>query len=143
MPSKFQNTMVRQYMKVAVSLYKVSGGSIGGKMRGAPVLLLTTSGRKTGNPYTNPLIYGKDGDRFVVIASYGGAPQHPGWWRNLLKTPKATVQVGKESFTVTASEATGEERDRLWTLMTGLYADYDAYQKKTDRQIPVVILERT
>ncbi|HWE88172.1 MAG TPA: nitroreductase family deazaflavin-dependent oxidoreductase [Pseudonocardiaceae bacterium] len=143
MPSKFQNTMVRQYMKIAVSLYKVSGGSIGGKMRGAPVLLLTTSGRKTGNPYTNPLIYGKDGDRFVVIASYGGAPQHPGWWRNLLKTPKATVQVGKESFTVTASEATGEERDRLWTLMTGLYADYDAYQKKTDRQIPVVILERT
>jgi deazaflavin-dependent oxidoreductase (nitroreductase family) len=143
MPSKFVNTMTRQYMKVAVSLYKVSGGSIGGKMRGAPVLLLTTTGRKTGNPYTTPLIYGKDGDRLVVIASYGGAAQHPGWWRNLLKTPKATVQLGKETFTVTASEATAEERDRLWALMNEIYADYNTYQKKTDRQIPVVVLERS
>jgi F420H(2)-dependent quinone reductase len=140
--SSFGKAMQRGFMRTAAWLYRRSGGKIGGTMRGAPVLILTTTGRKSGRPWTNPVIYQPDGDRFVIIASNAGAPKHPGWWLNLRGHPEATIQVGPESIPVTARAVAGEERDRLWSLMTKAYPGYDGYQKKTTRKIPVVLLER-
>jgi deazaflavin-dependent oxidoreductase (nitroreductase family) len=132
----------RGFMRLAVWLYRRSGGRIGGTMRGAPVLLLTSTGRRSGQPWTNPLIYQPDGDRFVIIASNAGGPRHPAWWLNLRSNPEATIQVGVESIPVTASRVSGAERDRLWALMLKAYAGYANYQRKTTRKIPVVLLER-
>jgi proline iminopeptidase len=112
-------------------------------LKGSKILLLTTTGRKSGNETTAPLIFGVDGDNPVIVASKGGAPEHPGWYKNLVKNPTATVQIKGEVFQARARDAEGEERDRLWKVMTGHWPDYDEYQTKTDRQIPVVILERT
>jgi F420H(2)-dependent quinone reductase len=133
----------RNGMKLAVWLYRRSGGSIGGKMRGAPVLLLTTTGRRSGRAWTTPVMYRYDGDRLVVVASNGGADQPPAWWLNLRANPGATVQIGKETFPVTAMETTPEERKRLWPLVVETYGGYADYEKKTSRQIPVVLLERS
>jgi deazaflavin-dependent oxidoreductase (nitroreductase family) len=132
----------RGFMRLVVWLYRRSGGRIGGTMRGAPVLLLTSTGRRSGRPWTNPLIYQPDGDRFVIIASNGGAPRHPAWWLNLRSTPEATIEVGKESIPVKATRVSGAERDRLWALMLKAYSGYANYQRKTTRKIPVILLER-
>ena len=88
-----------------------------------------------------PLIYGKDGDRHIIIASKGGAPEHPAWYLNLVAQPKVNVQVSDKKFHAVARVATGEERQRLWAMMTGVYPPYPDYQKNTDREIPVVVLE--
>jgi proline iminopeptidase len=109
---------------------------------GSHILLLTTTGRKTGNRTTTPLIFGMDGDNPVLVASQGGAPDHPGWYKNLVKTPDAEVQIKGETFAVRARDAEGEERDRLWRMMNGEWRHYDEYQQRTDRRIPVVVLER-
>jgi deazaflavin-dependent oxidoreductase (nitroreductase family) len=111
-------------------------------LKGSTVLLLTTTGRATGRETTSPLIYGMDGENPVIVASKGGAPAHPGWYRNLVKHPEVGVQILGERFRARARTAEGEERDRLWRLMTEIWPDYDAYQEKTDREIPVVVLER-
>lgn len=129
-------------MKLAVWLYRRSGGSIGGKMRGAPVLLLTTTGRRSGRAWTTPVMYRSDGNRLVIVASNGGADRPPAWSLNLGADPRATVQIGKESFPVTATVTTAEERERLWPLVVETYGGYAGYEKKTSRQIPVVLLER-
>ena len=129
-------------MGLLVWLYRRSGGRVGGTMKGAPVLLLTTTGRRSGRPWTNPVIYRPDGDGWVVIASNGGRPRHPAWWLNLRATPSATIEMGRETVAVTAAAATGAERDRLWRLMTAAYAGYDGYAAKTTRRIPVVRLRR-
>ena len=121
-------------------LYRLSGGKIGGRMGKAPVLLLTVRGRKTGKSRTTPLLYGRDGDNLVVIASVGGAPKHPAWYLNL-QGQEAQVQVGRERRRVRARDAEGEERDRLWAQMVSVYSSYEAYQGKTERRIPVVVLE--
>jgi proline iminopeptidase len=106
------------------------------------ILLLTTTGRATGEERTTPLIFGLDGDNPVIVASKGGAPEHPGWYRNLVKNPAAEVQIKGERFPVRARDAEGEERGRLWKMMNGIWRHYDSYQEKTERQIPVVVLER-
>ena len=107
-----------------------------------PTLLLTTVGRKSGKQLTMPLIYGKDAERYVVVASKGGAPQHPAWYLNLASNPQVEVQVADEKFSATARTATGAERQRLWDLMSKVYPPYPSYQERTDREIPVVVLER-
>jgi len=111
-------------------------------LKGSTVLLLTTTGRKTGNESTTPLIYTLDGDNPVIVASKGGAPEHPGWYRNLSKNPEVELQVKDEVFPARARTAEGEEREQLWKLAAQQWPDYDAYQTRTDREIPVVVLER-
>ncbi len=126
--------------RVHVALYRASGGRIGGRFKVAPVLLLTTTGRKTGKRRTTPLLYGEDAGRYVIVASVGGAPKHPAWYLNLRGNPEATIQVGGRKLEVHADTASPDERARLWTLMTQMYPGYDDYQAKTSREIPVVIL---
>jgi deazaflavin-dependent oxidoreductase (nitroreductase family) len=121
-------------------LYRASKGKVGGSMRGAPVLLLTTTGRKSGKKRTTPLLYGRAGDDLVVVASVGGAPKNPAWYWNL-QGREAEVQVGGERRRVRARDAEGEERERLWQQMVGIWPPYADYQTKTTRQIPVVVLE--
>ena len=126
-----------------VRRYRETGGEVGHVWRrGAKTLLLTTRGRKTGEPTTTPLIYEQAGDAYVVVASKGGAPQHPGWYRNLAKNPDVEVQVKDDVFKAHARTATGEERERLWRLAAQQWPDYDAYQTRTEREIPVVVLEQ-
>ncbi|MDP9382277.1 MAG: nitroreductase family deazaflavin-dependent oxidoreductase, partial [Chloroflexota bacterium] len=110
--------------------------------RGVPTLLLTTRGRRSGKPRRTALIYGLDGDRYLVVASKGGAQQHPLWYLNLLEHPEVEIQVGGDRFRASARTATAEEKPRLWERMTQIWPAYDEYQTKTDRDIPVIILER-
>jgi proline iminopeptidase len=126
-----------------VRRYRETGGEVGHIWkRGSKILLLTTKGRKTGNPTTTPLIYENDGDRYVIVASKGGAPEHPGWYLNLEKDPEVELQVMDEAFAARARVAEGEERERLWKLAAQQWPAYDEYAQKTDREIPVVVLER-
>jgi proline iminopeptidase len=126
-----------------VRRYRETDGEVGHIWkRGAKILLLTTKGRKTGEPRTTPLIYEEDGDRLVIVASKGGAPEDPGWYRNLTREPQVELQVKGEVFTARARTATGDERSRLWELAARQWPDYDQYQSRTDREIPVVVLER-
>ena len=111
-------------------------------IRGAPVLLLTTVGRRSGAEHTTPLIYGRHGDDYIVIASRGGAPEHPQWYRNLLADPDVEVQVKADRFSARARSAGPEERRELWPIMTAIWPDYDQYQTRTSREIPLVVLER-
>jgi proline iminopeptidase len=109
---------------------------------GSTVLLLTTKGRKTGKETTTPLIYGLDGENPVIVASKGGAPEHPGWYLNLTKDPEVEVQIKGDRFRARARTAEGEERERLWRKLNEIWPPYDEYQTKTTRQIPVVVLDR-
>ena len=125
-----------------VDRYRQTGGEVGHIWKeGSTILLLTTTGRKSGEPRTTPLIYAQDGDRYVIVASRGGAPKHPSWYLNLEQTPEVEVQVKDEVFPARARTATPEERRRLWPLMAGIWPSYDDYTKKTDREIPVVVLD--
>jgi deazaflavin-dependent oxidoreductase (nitroreductase family) len=141
--SSFVNKMESLFTDVQVTLYRLSGGSIAGTFRGVPVLLLTTTGRKTGKKRTKPLLYLMDNDLIVLVASHGGAPTHPGWWRNLQHNPHAEVQIKHSLLQVDAREATPEEREQLWPKLVAMYPDYENYQKRTTRTIPIVILQRT
>lgn len=126
-----------------VRRYRETGGEVGHIWReGSTILLLTTTGRKTGEKRTVPLIYAKDGDRYVIVASKGGAPEHPGWYQNIEKEPVVELQVMGDVFQARARNAQGEERERLWRLANTVWRYYDDYAKKTDREIPVVVLER-
>ena len=126
-----------------VRRYRETGGEVGHIWKeGSTVLLLTTTGRKTGEPRTTPLIYAQDGDRYVIVASNGGDPEHPGWYENLSKDPNVELQVLDDVFAARARTAEGEERERLWRLANTVWKHYDEYQTRTDRQIPVVVLER-
>jgi deazaflavin-dependent oxidoreductase (nitroreductase family) len=125
-----------------VRVYRETGGQRGYHWRGTKILLLTTLGRRSGEQRTTPLIHRADGDRWVVVASKGGAPEHPLWFENLTAEPAVTVQVLDQVFAARARVAEGEERERLWALMTEDWPAYDEYQTRTDRQIPVVVLER-
>jgi deazaflavin-dependent oxidoreductase (nitroreductase family) len=116
--------------------------SLGGGKGMVPTLLLTTIGRKSGNALTLPLIFGHSGPEYVVVASKGGAPNHPAWYLNLDANPEVRVQVKGDKFAARARTANAAERAALWPKMVGIYAPYDEYQAKTDRQIPVVILTR-
>jgi deazaflavin-dependent oxidoreductase (nitroreductase family) len=128
---------------IHVGVYRLTRGRVGGRMMGNDVLLLTTTGAKTGLRRTSPVLYGGDGDRLVVIASKAGAPEDPAWYRNLRKDPSVEVEIGGDKHSYRARLATDEERPRLWAMMAKSYPSFDAYQKKTTRVIPVVILEPT
>ena len=121
--------------------YVETGGEEGHDWNGVPCLVLTTRGRRTGRPRRTALIYGREGDRFVVVASKGGADRHPLWYLNLLDDPAVTVQVGPRVMNAVAHRADPEEKKALWPLMTRIWPDYDSYQAKTARDIPVVVLE--
>ena len=125
-----------------VRVYRETDGERGYDWRGTEILLLTTKGRKSGEERTTPLIHRTDGDRWVIVASKGGTPEHPDWYLNLQDDPEIEIQVKDEKIPVTPSTAEGDERERLWKLMTEVWPDYDDYQGKTDRKIPVVVLER-
>jgi len=125
-----------------VERYLATDGDDGHEWRGAHTLLLTTHGRRSGKPRTLPLIYGEDGDRLLIVASMGGAPRHPSWYLNLLADPNVEVQVKGDRFHATAHTAGPDERPRLWKTMTGVWPDYEQYQTRTSREIPVVVLER-
>ena len=126
-----------------VRRYQETDGEVGHVWKeGSTILLLTTTGRKTGEHRTTPLIYGLEGGNPVIVASKGGAPEHPGWYRNLAKTPEVEVQILGDTFAARARVAEGEERERLWRMMNGIWRYYDDYQSRTDREIPVVVLER-
>ena len=125
-----------------VRVYRETAGERGYHWRGTTILLLTTEGRRSGDSRTTPLIHRTDGDRWVVVASKGGAPANPSWFENLNANPDATIEVKDEKVAVRSSEAEGEERARLWSLMTEAWPAYDDYQARTERQIPVVVLSR-
>jgi deazaflavin-dependent oxidoreductase (nitroreductase family) len=123
-------------------LYRLSRGLIGHRMPGmAAMLLLDHVGAKTGKARTTPLVYVEDGDAFVIVASKGGHPRHPAWFHNLRANPETTIQVGSRRIPVTARVATDAERERLWPEVVRAYRGYEGYQRRTDRQIPLVMLE--
>ncbi|WP_200211254.1 nitroreductase family deazaflavin-dependent oxidoreductase [Micromonospora coerulea] len=123
--------------------YVETDGAEGHEWRpGVFTLLLTTRGRRSGKLRRTALIYGRDGDAYLVVASQGGAPEHPAWYLNLLAEPEVQVQVGAEKFTARARTATPAEKPRMWQTMTATWPAYDGYQTRTDREIPVVVLER-
>src|SRR5262245_12534366 len=127
-----------------VRRYVETDGEVGYVWReGAPILLLTTSGRKTGTEYTTPLIFGREGDAYVVVASQGGSPTHPDWYLNLVAHSEVGLQVKADRFPARARTTEGDERERLWREMNGIWRYYDEYQTRTERVIPVVVLERS
>ena len=123
--------------------YVESDGKKGHKWRGVNTLVLTTTGRRSGDKRRNALIYGRDGDDYVVVASKGGHKNHPLWFLNLVADPNVHVQVEAEKFDAVARVASPEEKRRLWPVMSKIWPDYDKYQMRTDRDIPVVVLERS
>lgn len=129
------------WVKKHIQEYIETDGRQGHEWReGVNTLLLTTRGHKSGKLRRTPLIYGKDGNNYVIVASKGGHPQHPAWYLNLSENPEAHLQVADQKFTAHARTATGEERARLWKIMTAIWPAYDEYQTKTDREIPIVVL---
>jgi deazaflavin-dependent oxidoreductase (nitroreductase family) len=133
----------RDWVAEHIRRYVETDGRSGHRWQGVNTLLLTTRGRKSGKRRRTALIYGTDGDRYVVVASRGGHKNHPAWYLNLVETPEVEVQVGAEKFAALAHVATAEEKARLWPLMVAIWPAYDDYQAKTERVIPVVVLERT
>jgi deazaflavin-dependent oxidoreductase (nitroreductase family) len=121
-------------------LYRASGGRLGARIAGSPVLVLVTTGRRSGAERHTPLLYLPDGDDLVIVASNGGTASHPAWWFNLRAEPHAGVILGGRRLPVTASEATGEDRSGLWERLVRMYPGYAGYQRRTDREIPVVRL---
>jgi deazaflavin-dependent oxidoreductase (nitroreductase family) len=123
--------------------YIETNGEDGYIWQGVPTLLLTTTGQRTGDPYTTPLIFGQDGDRYIIVASRGGAQTNPQWYRNLVAQPEVQLQVRDERFTARARTASPEEKPTLWAPMARIWPAYNDYQARTTRDIPVVILERS
>ncbi len=122
--------------------FRENGGETFGPFKGRPLLLLTTTGAKSGEKRTTPLVYSRDGERLVVIASMGGAPKHPAWFVNLRANAKVNVELGTESFAASTSMPEGEERDQLYAAQAAEMPAFNEYQQKTTRRIPVVVLER-
>ena len=135
--------VLRRLMGVHTFVYRASGGRLGHRVPGlgAPMLLLDHVGAKSGTNRTSPLLYIPDGDTVAIIASKGGYPKSPGWFHNLRANPETTVQIGGERRPVRARVTEGEERRRLWDRAVELYPTYADYQRRTDREIPVVVLE--
>lgn len=140
-PNPFDDDLFGQ---AHVRAYRETNGERGYNWRGTTILLLTTKGRLSGEDRTTPLIFRDDGagEGWVVVASKGGSPDHPGWYKNLEANPEATVQVKGDRIPVRAEAASGNERARLWRRMTEVWPDYDQYQERTDRQIPVVVFRQ-
>jgi len=132
--------LLKVMIPVNIFLYKLTGGAVGGTVRGLPVLLLTTTGRKSGKSRTVPLGYLKDGATYVIIASYAGQPKNPAWFFNLQDHPEATIQVKRLEMRVNAETANPEKRGELWARLMQVAPGYANYQERTDREIPMVIL---
>jgi deazaflavin-dependent oxidoreductase (nitroreductase family) len=132
---------VKLLSRLHTGLYRLTDGRIGRRLVDNDMLLLTTTGRRSGKRHTVPLLYLRDGDRLVVIASYGGRPNHPEWYRNLLSDPGATVQILGDSHQVRATTMSPEERSAWWPKIIDTYGDYATYQSRTEREIPVVWLD--
>jgi deazaflavin-dependent oxidoreductase (nitroreductase family) len=126
--------------KKIIDEFRANGGKVGGHFEGKTMLLLHTKGAKSGQERINPVMYVKDGDRWVVIASKGGAPAHPDWYYNLIANPEVTIEVGKQKFKARASVVEEPERTRLYNKMVEMMSSFDEYRKKTARQIPVFVL---
>jgi deazaflavin-dependent oxidoreductase (nitroreductase family) len=133
---------VSDWNRKVIEEYRSTGGQLGGNFEGAPVLLLTSTGAKTGRKHTTPMMYLSEGDRLAVFASKAGAPTNPDWYHNLVANPRATVEVGAESFEVDAEVAGREERDRIYAIQAERYPGFAEYEAKTTRVIPVVLLRR-
>lgn len=142
----FTRSIIKWMSKSNVTAYRLTGGRLGGKWRvgsaarkGLPICLLTTTGRKSGEPRTAPLLFLEDGDRVVLVASQGGQPKHPMWYLNVKANPRVTVQIGSRTRDLTAAVADDEERARLWPKLVAMYPEFDDYQSWTERTIPVVV----
>ena len=132
--------VIRGVSKTHLAVHRVTKGRVLGSVAGMPVLLLTTTGRRSGKARTTPLTFFRDGTDLVVIASNGGADRPPAWSLNLQQTPRAVVEIGTDQLVVTARLASERERERLWVVVTATYAGYARYQERTTRRIPVVLL---
>ncbi len=124
-------------------LYRVSGGRLGNRLMGAPILLLTVKGRKTGKAHTTPLIYMANEDQVVLVASKGGYERHPEWYLNLTANPEVSILIKKERSQMVARTATVLEKKRLWPRMVEMYKGYEDYQRSTDRDIPLILLKKS
>ena len=136
-------TDYNDFNRTIIEEFRANGGKVGGMFAGAPMLLLTTTGAKSGKQRTAPLVHTTDGDRIVVIASKAGAPTHPDWYHNLVANPSVTVELGGETFQARATALpSGPERDRLYAAQAALMPNFAEYETKTTRKIPIVTLER-
>ncbi len=140
-PAEYQQPDITLLGQEHVQRYQETNGEVGYLWNGAPTLLLTTKGRKTGKYRTTPLIFARDAERYLIVASQGGAPTHPLWYLNLQETPEVTVQVKGEVFRALAETADASEKPRLWKLVTETWPNYDVYQERTERVIPLVTLQ--
>jgi len=131
-----------EFNQKVIDEFRSNGGKVGGAFTGAPMIILTHTGAKSGKTYTTPLVYSKDGDRYVIIASKAGAPTNPAWYHNLLVHPEVTIEIGTDKFKAKAVEAKGAERDRLFEAQARLMPQFNEYKTKTKRKIPVLALER-
>ena len=131
----------QDWNRQTIEAFRSNGGKVGGMWEGRPLLLLTTTGARSGQRRTNPVMYLADGDRLLIFASKGGAPGNPDWYYNLLAHPQVTVEVGTETYEATASVLSGEERDRLYARQAELYPQFADYQARTTRKIPVIALQ--
>ncbi len=129
-----------QFNSGVIEEFRRTGGSVGGRFKGAPMILVTHRGAKSGKSYTTPLVYTRDGDDVILVASQGGSLKTPSWVFNLRANPEATIQIGSEKLEVVAREASDEERKRLWPMVVDTYADYAVYQSRTKRKIPLIVL---
>jgi deazaflavin-dependent oxidoreductase (nitroreductase family) len=133
---------LNEFNQRVITEFRANQGKVGGQMEGMPLLLLTTTGAKTGRALTKPLAYTKDGNCIAVIASFAGSPRNPAWYNNLVGNSTVTIEIGCERFQAKALITTGEERERLFKTQAELMPIFNDYQKKTTRQIPVVVFER-
>jgi deazaflavin-dependent oxidoreductase (nitroreductase family) len=133
---------MNDFNQAVITEFRANNGKVGGQFANIPLLLLTTIGAKSGQPRINPLAYTTDGDRIIILASKAGAPTNPDWYHNLVANPTVTVEVGNERFQAQASVAQGQERERLYAQVLERLPWFADYQRKTSRQIPIIILER-
>ncbi|HEY4000413.1 MAG TPA: nitroreductase family deazaflavin-dependent oxidoreductase [Candidatus Xenobia bacterium] len=142
-PKPYEDTAgLKNWNQNVIDEFKANQGKVGGPFQGASMLLLTTTGAKSGKKYTTPLVYMADGSRYLIFASYAGAPQNPAWYNNIVAHPRVTLEVGTETFDAQATVLQGAERDRLFQQQAERAPQFAEYQKNTDRVIPVVALER-
>ncbi len=132
----------RERNQRVIEEFRANGGRVGDRHEGRPILLLTTTGAKSGKPYTTPVMYLRDGERLAIFATHGGSPRHPDWYHNLVAHPIVTVELGTETFSARATVASRPERDALYARQAALYPQFAEYQERTTRVIPVVLLER-
>jgi deazaflavin-dependent oxidoreductase (nitroreductase family) len=133
---------MKEINRQVIEEFRANGGKVGGQFAGAPMVLLTTKGAKSGKTYVNPLVFSRDGDKYVIIASFAGGPKNPSWFHNLVAHPTPTVEIGGERFQAKATFPSGAECERLFNQQASQMPIFNEYRKKTTRQIPVVVLER-